>query len=102
MAIVATVSEAIFSQEKLNLAPWRSSRDFRLPWASGLVLISAGATPKALQQVLGHGSAAFSLTAYGHIFDADLDELAERLDSISGAAQTRPKPVHFLEVDAHK
>ena len=30
------------------------------------------------------------------------DELAERLDSISGAAQTRPKPVHFLEVDAHK
>jgi hypothetical protein len=29
---------------------------------------------------LGHRSAAFSLTVYGHLFDADLDPLADRLD----------------------
>jgi hypothetical protein len=29
---------------------------------------------------MGHASAAFSLTVYGHLFDADLEALAERLD----------------------
>jgi Phage integrase family len=43
-------------------------------------LISAGASPKAIQVVMGHSSAAFTLTAYGHLFEADLDALAERLD----------------------
>jgi hypothetical protein len=27
-----------------------------------------------------HSSAAFTLTVYGHMFDADLDALADRLD----------------------
>ena len=43
-------------------------------------MIAAGATPKTLQKVLGHRRAAFSLTVYGHLFDADLDALADRLD----------------------
>ncbi len=43
-------------------------------------LIQAGASHKTLQTVLGHRSAAFSLTVYGHLFDSDLDALAERLD----------------------
>jgi hypothetical protein len=30
--------------------------------------------------ILGHGSAAFTLTVYGHLFDTDLDDLADRLD----------------------
>jgi integrase len=46
-------------------------------------MISAGATPKAVQAVMGHASAAFSLTVYGHLFDEDLDALAERMDSQS-------------------
>jgi hypothetical protein len=33
-----------------------------------------------LQTVLGRRSAAFSLTVYGHLFDADLNALADRLD----------------------
>jgi integrase len=45
-----------------------------------LRIISAGGSPKTLQTVLGHRSAAFSLTVYGHLFDADLDALADRLD----------------------
>ena len=43
-------------------------------------MIRAGASPKTVQTVLGHASAAFTLTVYGHIFDADLDDLAERLE----------------------
>ncbi|MGH9040200.1 MAG: tyrosine-type recombinase/integrase [Acidimicrobiia bacterium] len=49
-------------------------------------MIGAGASPKAVQVVLGHCSAAFTLTVYGHIFDADLDDLAARLDGDMGTA----------------
>jgi hypothetical protein len=44
-------------------------------------MIQAGASPKAVQTILGHRSAAFTLSVYGHLFDADLDDLAVRLDS---------------------
>lgn len=43
-------------------------------------MISAGASPKAVQSIMGHRSAAFTLTVYGHLFDEDLDALANRLD----------------------
>jgi integrase len=48
--------------------------------SAAAALISAGASPEALQAMLGHSSAGFSLTRYGHLFDADLDALAARLD----------------------
>jgi integrase len=48
--------------------------------SAGAGMIRAGASPKTVQTVLGHASAAFTLTVYGHIFDADLDDLAERLE----------------------
>ena len=43
-------------------------------------MIGAGWSPKAVQQTLGHASAAFTLTVYGHLFEDDLDGLAEALD----------------------
>ena len=43
-------------------------------------MISAGASPKAVQSIMGHRSAAFTLTVYGHLFDEDLDALARRMD----------------------
>jgi site-specific recombinase XerD len=46
-------------------------------------MIQAGASPKAVQQILGHRSAAFTLSVYGHLFDADLDDLAAKVDSCS-------------------
>jgi integrase len=49
--------------------------------SAAAALISAGASPKAVQTVLGHASAAFTLTVYGHMFDEDLDALAVALDS---------------------
>jgi integrase len=50
-------------------------------------MIGAGWTAKALQQVMGHRSVAFTLDTYGHLFEADLDDLAARLDDpkIGGA-----------------
>jgi integrase len=48
-------------------------------------MIGAGGSPKAVQVVLGHRSAAFTLTVYGHLFDADLDDLALRLDGEPGS-----------------
>ena len=46
-------------------------------------MIGAGWSAKAVQQVLGHGSASFTLSVYGHLFDDDLDALGEALDSTS-------------------
>lgn len=43
-------------------------------------MIAAGWTPKAVQQVMGHRSVAFTLDTYGHLFESDLDDLAARLD----------------------
>jgi integrase len=56
-------------------------------------MIQSGASPKAVQSVVGHASAAFTLTVYGHMFDEDLDTLANALDSSSrgtGAVQALP------------
>lgn len=56
-------------------------------------MVAAGAAPKAIQKVLGHRSVAFTLTVYGHMFDADLDDLAARLD-----VSTRVKSVSKIDV----
>ena len=45
-------------------------------------MTSADASDKALQSILGHSSASFTKTVYGHLFDADLDALADRLDAV--------------------
>ena len=55
-------------------------------------LISAGASPKAVQSVMGHSSAGFTLNVYGHIFESDLDALAEMLDAPSGSGKLRRLP----------
>jgi integrase len=60
-------------------------------------MLSAGASPKAVQQVMGHRSVAFTLTVYGHLLDADLDDLAERLDALP---RDVPRPVHGLAASA--
>src|SRR4051812_26195858 len=54
-------------------------------------VIAARASAKVVQTVLGHRSAAFTLTVYGHLFDADLDALAALLDG--PAAPPRPQLV---------
>lgn len=48
--------------------------------------VASGANVKAVQRMLGHSSAALTLDVYADLFDADLDEVANRLDqAVSGA-----------------
>lgn len=42
--------------------------------------ISAGASPKAVQRMLGHSSAAMTLDTYADLFEDDLDAVAAALD----------------------
>jgi integrase len=44
-------------------------------------MIGAGWSAKAVQSTLGHASASFTLTVYGHLFESDMDELAAALES---------------------
>jgi integrase len=52
--------------------------------------VSAGANVKAVQRMLGHGSAAMTLDVYSGLFDDDLDGIASRLDALPGVAPARP------------
>lgn len=57
--------------------------------------ISAGANVKAVQRMLGHASASMTLDTYADLFDDDLDDVAEALDSArskSSVSKMRPKP----------
>lgn len=54
--------------------------------------ISAGASLKAVQQMLGHASAQITLDRYSHLCEDDLEDLADSMDARYGAAQVRPKP----------
>lgn len=58
--------------------------------SAAAALIRSGASPKAVQTILGHRSAAFTMTVYGHIFDADLDDIAARLQDVISDAQAGP------------
>lgn len=53
--------------------------------------ISAGASVKAVQRMLGHSSAQITLDRYTHLFEDDLESLAESMDARYAAAQVRPK-----------
>jgi hypothetical protein len=55
--------------------------------SAAAALIRPGASPTAVQRILGHRSAAFTLTVYGHIFEADFDAVAENLDHLSSDAE---------------
>ncbi len=61
--------------------------------------ISAGASVKAVQRMLGHSSAQITLDRYTHLFDDDLEELADSMDARYGAAQVRPKRESDVVVD---
>jgi site-specific recombinase XerD len=51
--------------------------------------VSAGANVKSVQRMLGHASAAMTLDVYSGLFDADLDGVADRMDSLLSSSGTR-------------
>jgi integrase len=61
--------------------------------------IAAGANVKVVQTMLGHKSATMTLDLYGHLFEDQLDEVADAMDSARAAAdflRTKPAVVHPL------
>jgi integrase len=54
------------------------------------LMISSGASIKAVQRALGHASAAMTLNVYGGLFEEDLEDLASRLDERFAAADQTP------------
>lgn len=70
---VAVLAEAHPDLEGLRV------HDLRHTAAS--LAISTGANIKAVQRVLGHKSASITLNRYGHLYDDDLETLAERMDA---------------------
>jgi integrase len=50
------------------------------------IAIASGANVKAVQQMLGHASAAMTLDRYGHLFPDDLDAVADRIDAAARAS----------------
>ena len=78
--------------------------------SAAAALIRCGASPKAVQTVLGHASAAFTLTVYGHVFETDLDDVAARLeaslpstmrDRCGTTTGPRPHAQDFIRSDLH-
>lgn len=58
--------------------------------------ISGGASVKAVQRLLGHSSARITLDRYTHLFNDDLDALADGMDRMRAdavTAQERPRAV---------
>jgi integrase len=64
--------------------PHVSIHDLRHTAAS--LAISAGATPKAVQRMLGHASAAMTLDTYADLFEDDADAVATALDEARARA----------------
>jgi integrase len=48
--------------------------------------IHAGASIKAVQKMLGHKSATLTLDRYGHLYDDELQGVADRLDTLAAAS----------------
>lgn len=48
--------------------------------------IQSGANIKAVQRMLGHADASITLNRYGHLYEDDLDRVAERMDGLRLAA----------------
>ena len=57
--------------------------------------MAAGANVKAVQQMLGHKSAAITMDVYADLFDSDLDDVAARMD----AQRCRALSAHALSTD---
>jgi integrase len=62
------------------------------------LLIQSGANVKTVQRQLGHKTATMTLDQYGHLFDDDLDDVADKMDDIvaeGGCAQNVPNSLRL-------
>lgn len=55
------------------------------------ILVGAGAHVKAVQRQLGHKNASMTLDTYASLFDGDLDQIAEAIDTMHEAEAETPE-----------
>jgi site-specific recombinase XerD len=60
----------------------RRIRPHDLRHSAASLLIAQGAQAKAIQEMLGHSSVAFTLQVYGHLFEEAKRETADKMDSV--------------------
>lgn len=60
------------------------------------LLISSGADPKQVSVWAGHSSTAFTLDRYTHVYEAQADEVIDRLDAMLSADSARPSNVRQI------
>jgi integrase len=92
---------------RVNVANWRRRVFQPAARAAGLgelnphalrhtaasLAIAAGGDVLAVQRMLGHGSATTTLRLYSHLFDAQLDVIAERMEAGRSAALANVVPM---------
>lgn len=89
LVFVSTVGTPLFQRnvhrrfwQLLDAAGLRRIRPHDLRHSAASLLIAAGVHPKAIQELLGHSSVAFTLQVYAHLFDEAKREAADKMDSI--------------------
>ena len=55
-----------------------------------MILIAQGVNIKAISELLGHRSVAFTLTVYGHLLEETKRETAVRMDGALSPVATKP------------
>ncbi|MCB1020208.1 MAG: site-specific integrase, partial [Acidobacteria bacterium] len=68
--------------ELVKLAGLPPMRPHDLRHSAVALLIAQGVHAKAIQELLGHSSVAFTLQVYGHLFDEAKRETADRMDAV--------------------
>jgi integrase len=64
--------------------------------------VQAGAHPKAIQEMLGHGSITVTLDRYGHLFPSLSEDVADRVDEVARAAELVARSWHESDTPARQ
>lgn len=75
----------------------RGFRVHDLRHTAASVWLGAGADPKVVQRVLGHGTAAMTMDLYGHLVDGNLWQAARLVGDTSGTFKPLETPIESTD-----
>jgi integrase len=78
------------STERPGPLAWTGLTPHELRHTAASLAVSAGASVKSVQRMLGHASAAMTLDVFSGLFEDDLDAVADRLDAARADAGVLP------------
>jgi site-specific recombinase XerD len=76
-----STSAVTCSTERPGPLAWTGLTPHELRHTAASLAVSAGASVKSVQRMLGHASAAMTLDVFSGLFEDDLDAVADRLDA---------------------